>query len=341
MPAASVFHHSTHSPALKKYLFLAAKIVVSLSLLGYLLWQLDWPSLIEKAGNLSWWTLPVAVSILLFSLYIGTLRWSVLLRTHYPSFSTWLLFRHYLVATLFNNILPTATGGDLIRSYYIYRYNRDAVCAVSPIVTERVIGLVVLLAINVAAIYLTDSVAIVSKTLWSTLTLILTGAITVLTLIALPATYWPLHRILERLARFRLISFMLRMGEATHGYLKHPATLLIIILYSAAAQLLGVLVYYVLAMGLGVDVSIQVILVVIPLAFMAAALPISIGGMGVRELATVGLLMRFGIAENDAAAVALFFIPVLLIASLPGLYIYLTESGNKTLLKEAEESRIN
>jgi hypothetical protein len=38
---------------------------------------------------------------------------------------------------------------------------------------------------------------------------------------------------------------------------------------------------------------------------MAAALPISIGGMGVRELATVGLLIRFGIAESDAAAIAL------------------------------------
>ena len=326
---------------MKKHLILAAKISISLGLLGYLLSQLDWPALIEKAAGLSWWTIPLAVSVLFLTLYVGTLRWAVLLRTHYTTFSTWQLFRHYLVATLFNNVLPTATGGDLIRSFYIYRHNRDAVCAVSPIVTERVIGLVVLLAINVAAIYLTDSVAIVSKALWSTLTLILTGAIATLTLIALPATYWPLHRMLERLARFRIIGFILRMGEATHGYLKHPATLLIIVLYSAAAQLLAVLVYYILATGLGVDISIQVILVVIPLAFMAAALPISIGGMGVRELATVGLLMRFGIAESDAAAIALMYIPVLLLASLPGLYIYLSQSSNRTILKEAEESRIN
>jgi uncharacterized protein (TIRG00374 family) len=326
---------------LKKYLLLALKITISLGLLGYLLSQLDWPALIDKAVGLAWWTIPLAVFVLLLTLYIGTLRWAVLLRTHYTTFNTPLLFRHYLVATLFNNILPTATGGDLIRSYYIYRHNRDTVCAVSPIVTERVIGLVVLLAINVAAIYLTDSVDIVSKALWSTLTLILTGAIATLTLIALPATYWPIHKLLERLARFRIIGFILRMGEATHGYLKHPATLLKIISYSAAAQLFAVLVYYILAIGLGVDISIQVILVVIPLAFMAAALPISIGGMGVRELATVGLLMRFGIVESDAAAIALMYIPVLLLASLPGLYIYLSQSSNRTLLKEAEESRIN
>jgi len=131
------------------------------------------------------------------------------------------------------------------------------------------------------------------------------------------------------------------MGEATHGYLKHPATIIIILFYSVLAQLFAVMVYYVLAIGLGVDISMQVILVVIPLAFMAAALPISIGGMGVRELATVGLLMRFGIAENDAAAIALTFIPVILLASLPGLYIYLSQSSNRTLLKEAEESKLN
>ena len=283
----------------------------------------------------------MAVSLLLASIYVGTLRWAVLLRTHYPTFSTPTLFSHYLVATLFNNVLPTSTGGDLIRSYCIYRHNRDAVCAVSPIITERVIGLVVLMAVNVVAIYLTDSVNIITQVLWSTLLMILSGAVIVLILIALPATYWPLHRLLERLSRFRVIGFLLRMGEATHGYLKHPGTVMALLLYSVAVHLLAVMVYFVLAKGLDIDISIQVVLVVIPIAFMAAALPISIGGMGVRELATVGLLMRFGITDNDAAAIALMFIPVILLTSLPGLYIYLSQSANRTLLKEAEESRIN
>ena len=325
---------------MKKNLILATKVVVSLGLLGYLLSQLDWPALIDKVGSLCWWTLPVAVALMIVTIYVGTLRWAILLRTHYPNFSTRQLFSYYLVATLFNNILPTSTGGDVIRSYYIYRYRRDAVCAVSPIITERVIGLVVLLAINVIAIYFTGSVEVVSRALWSTLLLILAGAIFAMVLIALPATYWPIHRQLERLSRFRVIAFLLRMGEATHGYLKDPGTLVGILFYSAIAQLFAVMVYYVLAIGLGVDISMQVILVVIPLAFMAAALPISIGGMGVRELAIVGLLMRFGIAENDAAAIALTFIPVILLASLPGLYIYLSQSSNRTLLKEAEESKL-
>ena len=325
---------------MNKRLLLAAKIVVSLGLLGYLLWQLDWPALIEKAGGLSWWTLPVAVSLFLCTLYISTLRWAVLLRTHYPTFKTSMLYNHYLVATLFNNILPTASGGDLIRSYYIYRHNRDAVCAVSPIITERVIGLVVMLAVNVIAIYLTGSIDVVTRVLWSTLLMILSGAVIILILIALPATYWPLHRLLERLSRFRVIGFLLRIGEATHNYLKRPGIVSAIFLYSVTHQLLAVTVYFFLAKGLGIDISIQVILVVIPLTFIAVALPVSIGGMGVREFATVGILMRFGINESDAAAIALIYIPVILLSSLPGLYIYLSQSSNRTLLKDAEGSKI-
>jgi uncharacterized protein (TIRG00374 family) len=323
-----------------KRLLITAKALISLSLLTYLLWQLDWQALTETANNLQWWTLPAAVIILLSTLYFGTLRWALLLRTHYDYFKLPQLFKHYLVGTLFNNLLPTSTGGDLVRSYYIYRHNRDAVCAVSPVITERVVGLIVLLAISVLAIFLTGSTAILGATTWSTLLIILSCSLVGMLLITLPATYWPLHRLLERLSRFRIIALLLRMGEATHGYFRKPALMLMLMTYSFIGQLLAVVTYYVIASGLNIEISMQTLLVVIPIALMAAALPISLGGMGVRELATAGLLIRFGVSETDAAAVALFFIPVLLITSLPGLYIFLTESGSKHLLRDAEKSRI-
>ena len=71
-----------------------------------------------------------------------------------------------------------------------------------------------------------------------------------------------------------------------------------------------------------------------------ASLPISIGGMGVRELAAVALFIRFGISETDAAAVALFFIPVVILASLLGLYFYLTGSDSKELMQEASSGKL-
>jgi len=325
---------------LKKHLILAVKILVSLALLGYIFAQLDWSALIAKAGTMAWWGLPLATATLLTALYLGTIRWAVLLRTHHPEYRANALFRPYLIAALFNNVMPSSTGGDLIRSFYIYRYSGDAVSAVSPVISERVIGLVVMIGINVLAIYFTGSIKVVTAGLWSTLLIALAGSIAVLTLIAIPATYWPIHRQLERLARFRIVAILLRMGESTHGYLTKPGIVFAQLALSVAAQLLAILIYQILAVALDIDISFEVLLVVVPLALIMASLPISIGGMGVREITAVALFTRFGITETDAAAVALFFIPVVILASLPGLYFYLTGSDSKELMQGASSGKL-
>jgi hypothetical protein len=326
---------------LKKYLLLALKILISLALLGYIVIELDWSALIETAGTMAWWGLPLATLTLLVTLYLGTVRWAVLLRTHHPEYHTNSLFRPYLIAALFNNVLPSSTGGDLIRSFYIYRYSRDAVCAVSPVITERVLGLVVLVGINVLAIYFTGAIRVVSAGLWSTLLILLAVAVTVLGLTAIPATYWPLHRLLERLARFRVITVLLRIGEATHGYLRQPGILLALLVYSVAAQMLAIMIYLVLSRALSVEISFTALLVVVPLGLIMASLPISLGGIGVRELTVVTLLTRFGVNEHDAAAVALFFIPVVVLGSLPGLYYYLTGADSKEIMRGASSGKLD
>ncbi|HBE92782.1 MAG TPA: hypothetical protein DDW55_09730, partial [Gammaproteobacteria bacterium] len=153
--------------------------------------------------------------------------------------------------------------------------------------SERVIGLVVMIGINVLAIYFTGSIKVVTAGLWSTLLIALAGSIAVLTLIAIPATYWPIHRQLERLARFRIVAILLRMGESTHGYLTKPGIVFAQLALSVAAQLLAILIYQILAVALDIDISFEVLLVVVPLALIMASLPISIGGMGVREITAV------------------------------------------------------
>jgi uncharacterized protein (TIRG00374 family) len=325
---------------LKKHLILAVKILVSLALLAYIFAQLDWTALIDKAGTIAWWGLPLATAALLAALYTSTIRWTILLRTHHPEYRINTLFRPYLIAALFSNVMPSSTGGDLIRSYYIYRYSRDAVSAISPVISERVIGLVILIALNVMAIYFTDSIGIVHAGVWSTLLIVLGVSLAALTLIAIPATYWPLHRLLEKLSRFRIVQVLLRIGESTHGYLTRPGIVIAQVVFSLAGQFLAIMVYQILALALDIHISFEALLVVVPLAFIMASLPISIGGMGVRELTAVALFTRFGIGDTDAAAVALFFIPVVILASLPGLYFYLTSTDSKELMQGASSGKL-
>lgn len=325
---------------MKTRLFIAVKVLVSLSLLGYILAQLDWDSLLSRSADITWWGLPVAVAVMLCNYGLGTLRWALLLRNHHPEYRVAALFRPFMIGAFFNNVLPSSTGGDLVRSYYIYRYERNAVSALSPIITERVLGLVVLLAITVTSITLAGAEAVVTRALWLPLNLFLAAGIVGLVIIAIPASYWPLHRLLERLARFRVAALLLRIGEATHGYLRRPALIAGVVMLSVVAQLLVVLCYQLLALAMGITIPFGTLLVVTTIAMITASLPITVGGMGVREITVVALMVRFGVETSEAAATALFFIPVMIVSSLPGLWFYLTRKDARTLMQEAATSRL-
>ena len=60
-----------------------------------------------------------------------------------------------------------------------------------------------------------------------------------------------------------------------------------------------------------------------PLILVAAGLPISIGGLGVREAIAISLFAAAGMRQADAAAVAILFIPVLLLSSAPGIFFFI------------------
>jgi len=100
---------------LKETALLAVKIGVSLALLGYLLVTTDLEALLARvrAGDM----LLLVAAVLLYTgmILLSMWRWRVLISAQgYPA-----PIRHlsasYLVATFFNNFLPSNIGGDVVR----------------------------------------------------------------------------------------------------------------------------------------------------------------------------------------------------------------------------------
>ena len=88
-------------------------------------------------------------------------------------------------------------------------------------------------------------------------------------------------------------------------------------------HVLSVLAAWCAARAVGADVSPQALLVCIPLALLAATAPISIGGWGIREGALVALLHLYGTPPDAALALSIVFGLSLMVASLPGLVVWL------------------
>ena len=101
-----------------------------------------------------------------------------------------------------------------------------------------------------------------------------------------------------------------------------------------AAQAVRIWTHWWCAQALGIAVAPGDLFVVVPLIATVAALPISIGGLGVREWAGVLLLAPFGITESAAVAIEVMAYFIGVATSLVGGLIFL--SGREVRPSEVE-----
>jgi glycosyltransferase 2 family protein len=99
----------------------------------------------------------------------------------------------------------------------------------------------------------------------------------------------------------------------------------ILLLRAAAIALFGpanmALAAWFLANAMQIPLSIGVAVIWIPLVLAAAAVPVSLGGWGVREAAAVALLGQAGIPASEAVALSVGIGIAALIAALPGAFM--------------------
>ena len=87
---------------------------------------------------------------------------------------------------------------------------------------------------------------------------------------------------------------------------QQPKALFCVIWTSLAAWICEATMYYACGRALGLDLEPAVYLLVVVAATIAVSIPITIAGLGVFELAITGLLVAFGVSEDQAAAYAIF-----------------------------------
>ncbi len=94
-----------------------------------------------------------------------------------------------------------------------------------------------------------------------------------------------------------------------------------ILTLSIVSQLLGVLVFYQLALSLGMDISFVAMGWVRCAVVLITMVPITIAGLGVREGALIFLLRPYGVQDDQAVALSIlvFAVTVLMIGLLGGL----------------------
>jgi len=263
-------------------------------------------------GRLSAGAMVLAVTLVALNVVAGALRWRVLL-TAYGAVSRPSVLRAtqlYFISFFYNNYLPGAVVGDVIRGVVTRDAfgERGATAGIAVVLVERALGLFgvfFLLAVGLAAAG--DALDTSSLKVWS----ILGIAGSLVLVLGLPFT--------RRIARFLpgpLKRIAERVPELTSFGAFANAALL-----SIVTQVLIALAGYVLLHAIEPRVDLGASLLIVPLAAATTFLPITVGGAGAREAVYVTLgATLFQMPRSDALAASLaLWLAHLLVGAAGGL----------------------
>jgi len=304
----------------KKTILLIGRLGIGLSLIAVLIsTQLKDFGLaldILKSSHIGF--LILAFSTHFVGIWITAERWRILLRAQGIYLSMWTLSVTVLIGFLYSNVLPTTIGGDVYRIYdSAKRADIPMEKAASVILVERFSGVVSGATYAVIALFL-GFTAIGEQSIIIPIAIFFVIAVVIGFFIINPHIL-KLDRLVERIGFLNRIRERLRNIYYTlRGFKKSKFKLSLALILSFAMQFMIILEYYLAARALDIDLGLVAFIFISPVVAIITMLPISIGGMGLRENSLVFILVAMGVMNERAAVFSLLILVMFLALGLLG-----------------------
>jgi hypothetical protein len=304
----------------------AAKGLISGGLLYILFSRVEIGRVWAVARTASWAWLGMALALYLAMVLVSAWRWQLLLDAQHVATRFPVLVRSYLVATFFNNFLPSNIGGDVIRIRDTASPAGSKTLATTVVLVDRGIGLLGLVFVAAMGASLTARSA---DTLgpWGVV-LLWVGCLGGVGL-ALPILMWPewVGRLLYPLRALHqewVEERIARLVQALAKFRQAPGALGLGLVGAILVQ--GVLVgfYAAIAYALQVPIPLAHLAILVPLSFVVQMAPVSVNGFGVREATFSVYFSRLGLPLESALALSLIGAALMMVFSTSGAVAYLT-----------------
>ena len=327
---------------MKRYLLTAIQIFITA---GLLWWIFRDPAqnkkLLEALGQANiWWLVPGIIG-LGGGLLLQAKRWLILLEVQGIVITYWRSLRIILVGMFFNLFLLGATGGDIIKIFLIMREAPDKkASALLSVFIDRVVGVLALVAVSATVILLRWHELMSHDTTRygvGVVALILGGSMCFIFVAWLTGHFQLTTRLPHWLpARDKLAE----AAGAFTEYARAGRSVGKSFLLSVPAHLLMFSTFWFGSQAFAAGLSLLSIYCVMPIVATVTALPISIGGAGLREGLFIKILgALYATPESIATLVSLSGFMMQVFWSLVGGAIYLGyRSTEHTPLAEMEKT---
>jgi glycosyltransferase 2 family protein len=301
----------------RQTLILLAKAAISAGLIAFLVQRVQFGPLIQRLEQIDPLWLALALAVFIGQLLLTGWRYGLIGRAIDAALPMAEAVRLVLIGQFFSQTLPSAIGGDAVRAYMTTRHGIRWGRAVSAVLCDRGVAMVVLMLLATLTIPLFLARI---ETPWARWLVPIPG---ILLAFGLAALILGDDARLTALARWRIAKpLAILVGDMRRIVLtsRESRTILMI---SIAVHLGVIASVWLLARALAIELAFLDCLVLVPPIVVVTLAPVSIAGWGVREGAMVVGFALVGVAEADALALSVATGLAQIVAGIPGGLLWL------------------
>jgi len=305
-----------------------ARVIGTICLIGFVCYQ---AGIFTRDGlqrfselwtSVNWTLVIVSILVALLQNVVSVLKWRVVVLAKRLRGGVWQLLQYLYVGRLYNLILPTSMGGDVIRIYRLGKLNDSMERGAASVFVDRFTGMLLLLVLAGIAVMVSFRG---SSELFLLALLFVFGVTVALGWGALDPRFASL---LERLAG-RLDNELLKKVAAKFDSFQASIRDLRgnrrfftgILFYSALFYAFAVMNVWTSALAFEWNVQLLDMVIAVPLIMLVMNLPVSIGGLGLMEASfTVGFELLGYSAELGLTTALLMRAKTLIDALVGGLF---------------------
>jgi len=293
------------------------KLAVSLALLAWLLLRNDLSQIFVSIRGIPAATIAAVLTILVVEVGIASLRWWLFV----PTQSLLRICKLTLIGIFYSVVLTGQVAGEAVKAYRLGAGRPDAEAVAASVLIDKVNGLIGLLLLGLLGAFL--SRLEFPKALWLSFSVALALGLAGLYAIRLPLLQRGIAEASQQLGRRwqrwnalaeRLALFL----AAWTRYAVRPWLMLASIGLGMLYNLLAIAVIAILAPRFGIAIPMTEWLWIFAVVSLAVLVPLSVGGLGIREGAFVAVLGLLKVPSESALALSLTIFATQLATALFG-----------------------
>ena len=321
---------------MKKVFKMLMSFLLRFGLSAVLLWflykQIDMEKTLEVVKVAQWKYAGMAFVLFIMIHVVLLLRWSSFIDAFELKVSALSRVRYFLIGLFGNLFLPSAIGGDVIKTVGLCRYSEQRSKIVASVLLDCLSGFAGIVVMATGAFllgfHLIEDIGIAVS-----IVLMAIGSFSIGLILFHEGIYSFCCRIFSAFPKLK--DGLMKMHYDIALLKEKRYVFYQSIAWSCLSQMLLAVSFFLIAKALHQDVLLHYFFIFVPLVCVASSVP-SIGGLGVREAGAAYLLGKVGVASGVAVSISLVNFLFMVIVGLLGGVFFLCTKPPVTTIQDKE-----